>query len=99
MQHYADYVKQAVKCGADFIVSGAGLPVDLPEYAAGSPVKLGVIVSTEKSAAVILKYWPGNGAGYRSGLCPGRGRLEGRAAGNRTGSGGFPAFLNAGFML
>ena len=57
MQHYADYVKQAVKCGADFIVSGAGLPVDLPEYAAGSPVKLGVIVSTEKSAAVILKYW------------------------------------------
>lgn len=57
MQHYADYVKQAVKCGADFIVSGAGLPVDLPEYAAGSSVKLGVIVSTEKSAAVILKYW------------------------------------------
>ena len=57
MQHYADYVKQAVKLGADFIVSGAGLPVDLPEYAAGSNVKLAPIVSTEKSAGVILKYW------------------------------------------
>ena len=57
MQHYADYVRQAVKAGADFIVSGAGLPVDLPGYAAGSDVKLAPIVSTEKSAAVILKYW------------------------------------------
>ena len=57
MQHYADYVRQAVKGGADFIVSGAGLPVDLPGYAAGSDVKLAPIVSTEKSAAVILKYW------------------------------------------
>ena len=56
MQHYADYVRQAVKGGADFIVSGAGLPVDLPGYAAGSDVKLAPIVSTEKSAAVILKY-------------------------------------------
>lgn len=57
MQHYADYVKQAVKLGADFIVSGAGLPVDLPEYAAGSGTALAPIVSTEKSAGVILKYW------------------------------------------
>ena len=57
MQHYADYVRQAVKVGADFIVSGAGLPVDLPGYAAGSDVKLAPIVSTEKSAVVILKYW------------------------------------------
>ena len=46
-----------MKAGADFIVSGAGLPVDLPGYAAGSDVKLAPIVSTEKSAAVILKYW------------------------------------------
>ena len=31
-KHYADYVKQAVKAGADLIISGAGLPVSLPEY-------------------------------------------------------------------
>ena len=36
MQHYGDYVRQAVKAGADFIVSVAGLPVDLPGYAAES---------------------------------------------------------------
>ena len=29
---YADYVKTAAHAGADVIISGAGLPVDLPEY-------------------------------------------------------------------
>lgn len=57
MQHYEEYVKQAVRSGADFIVSGAGLPVDLPEYAAGSDTRLAPVVSTEKAAGVILKYW------------------------------------------
>lgn len=55
--HYADYVKEAVKAGADLIVSGAGLPVDLPAYVKGAKVKLAPIVSTVKSASVILKYW------------------------------------------
>lgn len=35
MNHYEDYVRQAVRLGADFIVSGAGLPVDLPAYVVG----------------------------------------------------------------
>ena len=30
-KNYVEYVKTAVKIGADLIVSGAGLPVDLPE--------------------------------------------------------------------
>ena len=30
-RNYAEYVKTAVKAGADLIVSGAGLPVRLPE--------------------------------------------------------------------
>lgn len=55
--HYADYVKEAVKAGADLIVSGAGLPVDLPAYVKGAQVKLAPIVSTVKSASVLLKYW------------------------------------------
>lgn len=29
---YSEYVKEAVRCGADVIISGAGLPVSLPEY-------------------------------------------------------------------
>ena len=57
MRHYEEYVRQAVKLGVDFIVSGAGLPVDLPALTGDAPVKLAPIVSTEKAAGVILRYW------------------------------------------
>ena len=57
MNDYESYVREAVKAGVDFIVSGAGLPVDLPAYAEGSDTAIAPIVSTEKSASVILKYW------------------------------------------
>jgi NAD(P)H-dependent flavin oxidoreductase YrpB (nitropropane dioxygenase family) len=57
MNDYEEYVKEIVKAGADMIVSGAGLPVDLPAYTKGSDIALAPIVSTEKSAKVILKYW------------------------------------------
>ena len=45
--------------GADLIVSGAGLPTELPAWAKDSANKtmLAPIVSTEKAAKVILKYW------------------------------------------
>lgn len=66
-KHYDRWVREAVKAGADIIVSGAGLPVSLPEYVAqayeemgGEPkrrVKLAPIVSTAKSASVICKMW------------------------------------------
>lgn len=57
MRHYEDYVRAAIETGADLIVSGAGLPTDLPGIAGDANVKLAPIVSTEKSAKVILKYW------------------------------------------
>lgn len=57
MRHYEDYVRAAVETGADLIVSGAGLPTDLPGIVKDADVKLAPIVSTEKSAKVILKYW------------------------------------------
>lgn len=57
MRHYEEYVKRAAELGADFIVSGAGLPVELPHFTENYPVKIAPIVSTEKSAAVILHYW------------------------------------------
>jgi NAD(P)H-dependent flavin oxidoreductase YrpB (nitropropane dioxygenase family) len=67
-RNYAQYVKEAIKAGADIIISGAGLPVDLPEYLseakriaaeAGETVrtKIAPIVSTAKSAMVICKMW------------------------------------------
>ena len=57
MRHYEEYVRAAIDAGADIIISGAGLPMELPKLAEGSDVKLAPIVSTEKSAKVILKYW------------------------------------------
>lgn len=33
-KEYAQYVKEAVKAGADVIISGAGLPVDMPKFVA-----------------------------------------------------------------
>lgn len=57
MNHYEEYVREIVKAGADIIVSGAGLPADLPAYTKDSGVAIAPIVSTEKSAKVILKYW------------------------------------------
>lgn len=66
-KHYDRWVKEAVKAGADIIVSGAGLPVSLPEYVKeayeemggipGRRVKIAPIVSTAKSATVICKLW------------------------------------------
>ena len=54
---YADYVKAAVKAGADLIISGAGLPEKLPEYVKGSNTKIAPTVSTEKAAKVMLRIW------------------------------------------
>ena len=70
-KHYDMWVKEAVKAGADIIISGAGLPVSLPEHVesayaemeqSGRPmperrIKLAPIVSSAKSAMVICKMW------------------------------------------
>ena len=76
-KQYKEYVKTAVKVGADIIISGAALPVSLPEYVKeaeneigdigcsqdsrdfkkGKRTKIAPIISTIKSASVILKMW------------------------------------------
>ena len=89
MRHYEEYVKAAVQAGTDFLVCGAGLPVDLPaivkksleeisfeetsktiskttskdtqekapEHTSQYAPALAPVVSTEKSAHVIFRYW------------------------------------------
>ena len=57
LKEHAAHVKAAVRAGADIIISGAGLPTALPELTAGSNTKIAPIVSTDKSANVLLKYW------------------------------------------
>ena len=54
---YEEYVKAAVAAGVDLIISGAGLPMDLPKLAGAAKTKLAPIVSSVKSVQVILRYW------------------------------------------
>jgi len=51
------YVKAACEGGADVIISGAGLPISLPELVKGFQTKIAPIVSSIKAASVILKMW------------------------------------------
>ncbi len=55
--HYEEYVKCCIESGADLIISGAGLPINLPEYTKGSDIKIAPIVSSLKAANVILHRW------------------------------------------
>lgn len=68
-KEYGQYVKEAVKAGANVIISGAGLPIDMPKFVAEAEEELrenGVrkqstmiapIVSSVKSATVICRMW------------------------------------------
>lgn len=56
-KNYAEYVKTAVDNKIDLIISGAGLPLELPKYTKGSGTKIAPIVSSIKAASVILKSW------------------------------------------
>ena len=56
-RRYEDYVRAAVAAGIDLIISGAGLPVDLPKIVGDAETKLVPVVSSVKSAQVIIKYW------------------------------------------
>ena len=44
MRHYDEYVRAAIDAGADLIVSGAGLPTDLPAIAGDADVKLAPVM-------------------------------------------------------
>lgn len=56
-RNYEEYVRAAVDAGVHLIISGAGLPVNLPELVDKGECKIAPIVSSLKSAQVILKYW------------------------------------------
>lgn len=57
LKHYREHVKAAAAAGADVIVCGAGLPVDLPELVEGTKSNIAPIVSTKRAAELILKMW------------------------------------------
>lgn len=79
-QHYARYVKEAIKNGIDIIISGAGLPIDLPEIAKGTQTKLVPIISSVKAASIILKMWD-----KKNNITPDAIIIEGPKAGGHLG--------------
>mgnify|MGYP004456330213 FL=1 len=58
LKHYKEHVKAAVAAGADVIISGAGLPMELPELVPEMcRTKIAPIVSSKRAAKLILKMW------------------------------------------
>lgn len=57
MKNYKELVEASIEGGADLIISGAGLPLKLPEYTKNSEIKILPIVSSSKATKLILSYW------------------------------------------
>lgn len=57
MNYYEEHIKVAIESGCDLIISGAGLPLKLPNLVKGSSTKIAPIVSSAKGANVLLKMW------------------------------------------
>lgn len=57
VREYAKYVNAAIENGADLIISGAGLPLELPKLTKGSDIKIVPIISSLKAATILLKMW------------------------------------------
>lgn len=55
--HYAEYVTEAVRNGVDLIISGAGLPLQLPKLVEGSKTRIVPIVSSARACRLILTSW------------------------------------------
>lgn len=57
LTNYNELVTTAIQEKADYIISGAGLPLSLPELAKGKKVCLIPIVSSARAANIICKKW------------------------------------------
>ena len=55
--NYEKYCQAAVEAGADAIISGAGLPLTLPQYTKGSDTLCAPIVSSAKAALIMMKQY------------------------------------------
>jgi nitronate monooxygenase len=79
MRDYNDSVRGAIDAGADVIISGAGLPLNLPAIQAPKDTALIPIVSSARALEIICKKW--EKLGYR----PDAVVLEGPLAGGHLG--------------
>ena len=79
MNHYEECVREAIAAGADFIISGAGLPMNLPKYAADGDAAIIPIVSSSRALKLIARNW------QRQGRLPDAVVVEGPLAGGHLG--------------
>lgn len=80
VNHYKEAVLAAVEEKIDLIISGAGLPTELPALVKSSNTKIAPIVSSGKAAALIAKMWD-----RRHGVAPDLVIVEGPEAGGHLG--------------
>ena len=57
LSDYDNLVKTAVEEDVDLIISGAGLPLNLPQYLNGKDIKLIPVVSSARTFQIICKRW------------------------------------------
>lgn len=57
LKNYKEIVEECVKNKIDLIISGAGIPKDLPEYVQGTETKIAPIVSSLRCCQLIVKHW------------------------------------------
>lgn len=76
---YREMVNAAIEAGVDAIISGAGLPLELPEIAGERDVMLAPVVSSGRAAKLIERAWK------RHGRKPDFIVVEGRDAGGHLG--------------
>ncbi len=60
LSNYENLVRTSAEEGIDLIISGAGLPLELPKFTSGTNVKLVPIVSSGRALKVISKKWKKN---------------------------------------
>jgi len=79
-QNYAQAVATAVQAGADAVISGAGLPLELPALVPPGSAAIAPIVSSSRAARLLLRRWAD-----KYGRCPDFVVLEGCEAGGHLG--------------
>lgn len=57
VSNYAETCMCAIKAGVDAIISGAGLPLNLPEFVKGTKTMCAPIVSSARAARLLLKQY------------------------------------------
>lgn len=57
MRQYDEIIEECVKQGIDLIISGAGIPKELPKFVIGTNTKIAPIVSSLRCCKLIVEHW------------------------------------------